>query len=45
MQQLRDAIGTPTGLAICTDAGKGVDNAVNEVIYALYVLLFLLKNS
>nr|AAX95320.1 hypothetical protein [Oryza sativa Japonica Group]ABA93284.1 transposon protein, putative, Mutator sub-class [Oryza sativa Japonica Group] len=31
MQQLRDAIGTPTGLAICTDAGKGVDNAVNEV--------------
>ncbi len=48
MQQLRDAIGTPTGLAICTDAGNGVDNAVNEVIYALcglYVLLFLLKNS
>ncbi|XP_066164625.1 protein FAR-RED IMPAIRED RESPONSE 1 [Oryza sativa Japonica Group] len=31
MQQLKDAIGTPRGLALCTDAGKGIDSAVHEV--------------
>ncbi|KAF0911780.1 hypothetical protein E2562_012281, partial [Oryza meyeriana var. granulata] len=31
MQQLKDAIGTPRGLAICTDVGKGIDSAVHEV--------------
>ena len=31
MEQLKDAIGTPRGLALCTDAGKGIDSAVHEV--------------
>jgi hypothetical protein len=31
MQMLRDAIGTPEGLAICTDAGQGVMAGVKEV--------------
>jgi len=31
LQRLRDAIGAPTGLAICTDAGQGVMAGVKEV--------------
>ncbi|XP_052138683.1 uncharacterized protein LOC127757244 [Oryza glaberrima] len=31
MERLRDAIGNPDGLAVCTDAGKGVDTAVHQV--------------
>jgi len=31
MQRLRDAIGSPTGLAICTDACQGVMARVKEV--------------
>ena len=31
MQRLRDAIGSPVGLAICTDAGQGVMAGVKEV--------------
>ena len=31
MQRLRDAIGAPAGLAICTDAGQGVMAGVKEV--------------
>jgi transposase-like protein len=31
MQRLRDAIGSPEGLAICTDAGQGVMAGVKEV--------------
>jgi hypothetical protein len=31
MQRLRDAIGAPAGLAICTDAGQGVMTGVKEV--------------
>jgi len=31
MQLLKDAIGSPNGLAICTDAGHAIMNGVNEV--------------
>jgi len=31
MQRLRDAIGSPLGLAICTDAGQAVMAGVKEV--------------
>jgi hypothetical protein len=31
MQMLRDAIGTPEGLAICTDARQGVMAGIKEV--------------
>jgi transposase-like protein len=31
MQMVRDAIGTPEGLAICTDAGQGVMAGLKEV--------------
>lgn len=31
MERLRDAIGNPEGLTICTDAGKGVDTAVHDI--------------
>jgi transposase-like protein len=32
MQRLRDAIGAPAGLAICTDAGQGVMAGVKQVL-------------
>jgi hypothetical protein len=35
MERLRDAIGTPEGLAICTDAGQGVMAGVKEVFPTL----------
>jgi hypothetical protein len=31
MQNLRDAVGSPEGLAICTDAGQGVMTGAKEV--------------
>ncbi|XP_048533812.1 uncharacterized protein LOC125512773 isoform X1 [Triticum urartu] len=31
MEKLRDAIGSPPGLAICLDAGKGIDTAIEQV--------------
>ena len=31
MEKLREAIGSPPGLAICSDAGKGIDTAIEKV--------------
>ena len=31
LEKLRDAIGSPPGLAICSDAGKGIDTAIEQV--------------
>ena len=31
MERLRDAIGTPEGLTICNDAGKGIDGAIADI--------------
>lgn len=31
MEKLHQAIGCPPGLAICSDAGKGIDSAIEEV--------------